>query len=437
MPPFLQLTMIARLNKLFTVLVVVGLALYIVLLNQGTSTLQLAQDVSFTANSGIMFIAVFCVGVLSAALVAAIFGVKTYLRERRYKHQARQRHVFYDGMLSARGLAASGEWERARVEWEALLRKDPTDIIARLELAESLAGAGQTKEALKIVDGARSVAPQNIEVLFRAAELNLTVGNKTAAIDNLALILYHQPNRKAAEMARDLSEDLGRIDDALEYHRQAERLIGQSVESSKHLERLSYKKLLEENGADLGLLREKLQQFVRRHTDFAPGLKKLSELEEQLGNYDAAAQLLMRSGKTIDRAGSAKRAADLWLRHGMPDQALSALRSVAKETKGAERLSAELHLIRLYLAIHMYQDAERLLDGFQTLAKNEGVEIDQDLSQELLVLKGLCLGSLGKHQESAEVWKRLRDQDYRLKEAADWGPTTQNGDAPAARLSTP
>ena len=75
------------------------------------------------------------------------------------------------------------------------------DIIARVELSRSLEGQGQAREALRVLEEARASDPKNVEVLFRAAELNQSLNNKTAAIDNLALVLCQHPNRRAAQSA--------------------------------------------------------------------------------------------------------------------------------------------------------------------------------------------------------------------------------------------
>ena len=93
-----------------------------------------------------------------------------------------------------------------------------TDLLDRQRRGLEMDGA---------VEAARLADPKNIEVLFRAAELNSRLKNKTAAIDNLALILAQFPSRQAAGLARALSEELGRYDDALEYQEQLEAMGSQ------------------------------------------------------------------------------------------------------------------------------------------------------------------------------------------------------------------
>ena len=419
--------MIGRINKLLLILATIALALYVVVLNQEMVTLRLGRSSAISVNGGVLFIAIFCTGVLAAALVAAFFGIRTYFRERRYRSLERKRQQFYEGLLRARGLLAAGEWNEAKSAWESIIKKDPTDVIARVELSRCLEGSGDTKEALRIIDAARAKAPNNLEVLFRAAELNLALGNKTAAIDNLALVLYQHPNRKASELARKLSEELGRIEDAFEYQRQSERLGANGFAGEQNNLRLEFKQIVAEPGSI-----EKLRVFVKRHAELTPALNTLSAEEARLGNYDVAAGLLARAGRVENSPAYLQKAAELWITNGMPEKAISALKTAAREAKpGESKILAELSLVRTYLRLQMFSEAEK------ALAELASLELNSDHQREVLILKGYCLSSMGRHHECGPLWTKLRDQDYKLTEAdfdSVLGPISE---APAARLSTP
>ena len=93
---------------------------------------------------------------------------------------------------------AAEEWGRAQSGWEQILRKDQDNIVARVELSRCLEKLGEPREALRVLDATRAGSRRNIEVLFRAAELNRSLGNNTVAMDNLALIAGESPSRRSS-----------------------------------------------------------------------------------------------------------------------------------------------------------------------------------------------------------------------------------------------
>ncbi|NLF26102.1 MAG: tetratricopeptide repeat protein [Deltaproteobacteria bacterium] len=186
-------------------------------------------------------------------------------------------------MLEARSLLAAGEWSKAEALWRKIAKRDPANTIAKVELSRSVEGGGDLKEALRIIDTARISDPSNVEVLFRAAELNLALGNRTAAVDNLALILYHLPSLKAARMARDLSEELGRLQDAFEYQEKVQSAGEEEALLKAAGTRLEFKKLLAEHSepSDKGKKTAALKNFLKRYGDYAPALEHLATLEAE------------------------------------------------------------------------------------------------------------------------------------------------------------
>lgn len=429
--------MVNKINRLILIFLIVGISLYVVILNRENITIRLTPSGSITTNGGVVFILVFAAGFLLAGLLGLFFGIRTYLRERRYEAREKERDSFYQAMLKARGFTSAGDWEKAQAEWEKIIKRDPSNIIARVELSRTLEGNGEIREALRVLDAARSEDPHNIEVLFRAAELNLSLDNKTAAIDNLALALSEYGSRKAAVQARDLSEELGRFEDASEYQKQLQRLGADQTNAEEVNARLEYKTLLQECGSDKVKLAEKLRAFVKRHPNYAHGLEKLAGLERDGKKIDAAAQLLVRAAKVTGAIHYWAEAKKLWLAHGMPDRALAAARSAAKETSGFPRIQAGLNLIRLYLALNMFEDAKRALLEFPDLLKEQDIKPTRDILQSVLILKGLCHNSLGENHEAGEIWKKLSDQDLSLGQVSFEAPLSSNGEAPSPTLSTP
>lgn len=428
--------MIGRINRIVIVFLIVALALAVVMLNRETTTVYFGRTLNVTANTGVILIGTFGLGIICAGLVSMFFGFKGYLRERALRAKDRQRTAFYESMMKARGFLSTGEFQRARAEWEKLASRDTANVVARVELSRSLEGMGDPREALRVLEGIRASDPNNIEVLFRAAELNIALNNRTAALDNLALIVAQRPNKKALALARDLSEELDRLEDALEYQAQLEGLSPGDEGHRDSLYRLEFKKIVRDSANDQLKLREDLKTFLKRRSAFVPALERLALIEESLGNHEDAAQLLVRAGKSSGQSCFWHSAMKLWKNRNQPDKALAAARNATKETRGSARLEAEILLIKTYLSLDMFEEAKGSIRGFTTLAAAEEVSVTQSMGHQVLSLEGLCLSRLGKHHEAADIWRRLADNDLSLVRPLE-ALQNLNGDAPAARLSTP
>lgn len=426
---------IGLLNRLILFVLLLSLALYVVYYNTQVVTLTLAPTWSITASAGFLYLAVFCTGVLVAALFSSVFALRAFFRERRFEYKERQRQLFYAGMVRARGLIASHSWDAGRAEWESLLKRDPTNTIARVELSKCLEGAGQLRSALKTIDEARAADPDNLEVLFRAAELNLAMGNRTAAIDNLALILANNPSLRAALMARDLSEQINRIEDALEYQSQVEKLGG--IEGSAIVRcRLEFQRLESNLSSKPEEFEIELRRFVKKR-EHAPALRKLALITIADGNLEEAAQLLIRAARTDNSIESWREVIDLWIKNQQPDRAMATAKTATKETGGEMRLLTELELIRTELVVGKNEDARDAIRKFPGLAKELELAVPSSIAQQLLTLDGLCASRLGDTRSVTDTLNRLSQSDLSIGENNHDGNSDKSKRAPAPRLSTP
>jgi hypothetical protein len=93
-------------------------------------------------------------------------------------------------------------------------------------------------------------------------------------------------------------------------------------------------------------------------------------------------------------------------------------------------------LTKTYLALNMFEEAKAALKGFTALAAAEEVTLPDTMSRQIMSLEGLCLSRLGDSAGAAEIWQRLADNDISLTRPFETAVGV-NGDAPAARLSTP
>ncbi|MCB9030302.1 MAG: DUF1049 domain-containing protein [Deltaproteobacteria bacterium] len=423
-------------KMLAAIAIIVIPVVYVFYHNHSTVTVNLSKTASVSAPMALVLIATFALGILFTAFITLFFGIKAYWRERQLKNRVKTRQRSEEVMIEARNLLAAGEWSKAQHKWESIVSRDPENIIARVELSKSLQGAGDIREAIKVLDAARTLDSTNTEVLFRAAELNLKLENKTAAIDNLALILYNHPNKKAAILARDLSEELERYQDALEYHHMLER-FGLKDESYHDIElRLKLKVIEKLHKEDKDALLEEIRKFTKKNSAYIPSLYRLSLLENEAGNIEEAAKLLSQAAKHSGDPRYWMEAAKIWIKRGEPQRAVAAAKAGTADANRKSRTHSELELIKLYIKLNMLDEAKVAISDFEDYLKNEKIDTSDEDAQQLLILKGRCFNALGDFEKSATVWQQLSDADFHLERKVIHLEKKISDKVPA-RLSTP
>lgn len=410
--------MINKIIKLLLVLLILGTALYIVNLNSSQITVAFSKSKTYSASTGLILILTFLSGFLFAALIASIFGIKNYIKEKRMERKQRQQASFYSEVLKARSLSAVNNYGEATDAWSKLIKKDPTDLIARLELANCLIKSGGLKNALKVLDETRAIDSTNTEVLMTAARLNEELNNKTAALDNLALLLYNSPSAYIADKARNLSKEIGRYDDALEYHKKYVSLGGSDKDSNFEAD-LQFKKLPEIDLKSEGVTYDKntvkaYKTFIKRYPNYVEARIALAELLKSNGEFDNACEILVEAAKESGDASYWQAAAKLWIDNNMVDNALAAAKVAVREASGIKKLEAQVVYIKLLIAVNKLEEAKSLLNGFYELANNENADVSDEIARDILILTGLCLNRMGEYKESAFIWKRLSKQDFKL-----------------------
>jgi len=428
--------MLRQFNRFLVLAIIIAVTLYLTLLNSEQVSVRFGPSMQVTTYAGVVYLSAFALGCLACSMVAMFFGFKGYLRERRLMAFERKRQSFFDLFVRARNYMAAHEWGQARGIWEQVLRRDPDNIIARVELSKCLVHLDDVKEALRVLDATRISNHRSIEVLFFAAELNHQLGNNTGAVDNLALIVAETPHRRALEMARDISASIGRVEDALEYQNELDRNGYDADRSVEHRTRLTFEKIIS-SAPEESALKEQLRGFTKRNPAFIPALDKSAQLELASGKFDEAAELLVKAAKASKGdCARWRKVVDLWL-HSAPgdfgrrvDRALSAARAAAQEASGIDKIHAEMGVVATLLAVNKVEDARKHLDGLQTLAEREKVRWNEDLNRPFVILRGLCLSRLGLAKDTAALWQQLAEPNGSHRTASGTQPVWSEEPSP-------
>jgi len=423
--------MISRVNKLLVALAIIALTSYIFYLNPHSITVNLGGADSWTAPLAVVLLTVFASGVLATALVSLFFGMKAYLRERGFASREHKWQLIREKMLEARGLTAAEEWGEARNRWQDILKRDPANTIARVELSRALERAGELPEAQRVLDDARAAGEAQLEILLRAAELALSQGNRTAALDNLTLSLKRQPSLRAARLARSLALQLQRYDEALEFHRQLVRMGG----TDESVAEIEFARLL--SRAKPEELTSRLREFVR-HEVHAPALIELAAREAAEGHREDAAKLYLRAADVQQDPSIALKGAEQLVASHLPDRAVTQLRAFVGRLDGKPKLLGELAYAQLAIQLQMSTDAQRSLDTIGEMIATQPDLLTPEVQQRLTIISGLLAASGGDAAQSLAQWKRLAGLP--ITDERPRATFTSNGSAlhtPSPTLSTP
>jgi tetratricopeptide (TPR) repeat protein len=435
--------MLRQFNRFLILAAIVAGALYITLTNSDPATIKLGPSLSLTTYAGVIYIAVFVLGCIAASVVALFFGFKGYLRERRLRSAEKARQSFLKIFERARALMAGGDWAAARLLWEEIIGRDEDNVIARVELSHCIEQLGDDREALRVLDATRASSRASSEVLFRAADLNIKMGNRTAANDNLSLILAAGPSHKALVMARDSSEQMERFDEALRYHEELEQMGYGTAESNEVRARILLRSTMKDATSE-GAEREALVGFLKMYPQYVPALERLAELERKSGDIERAADVGAKCARLSGGdVGRWRAVVDLWLHAAHVDsnrraeRAVAATKAAAKDARGRVRVEVELLTIQTLLAVNHFQDAERLIDGFPSLAERELGKVPADLMRELTIQKGYCFSQMGKARDTGALWQLAAVAEGSAEPSSrSPAPGTLRGE-PSPALSTP
>lgn len=435
--------MLRQFNRFLILAALVAVALYITLTNSNIATIKLGPNLAITTYAGVIYIGVFALGCVVTSIIALVFGFKGYLRERRLRSAERTRQLFFKSFENARNLMAAHDWAAARDAWEDIIARDEDNVIARVELSRCLEQLNDPREALRVLDATRASSRASAEVLFRAAELNRSMGNNTAASDNLNLILTAVPSRRALELARDASESMGRVADALEFQNELERMGYKSEEFEQARCRLHFASLISDTER-ASSLRQDLGAFVKRNPAFVPALEKLAEVELSQGNIEECAALLMKAAKASSNdLAKWQKVVDLWLHSATGDfsrraeRAIAAAKSATQGVHGNTRLEAEILVIRTLLDTNRYDEAEQRIEGFTALAAKENAAISGEINSKLIIQRGLALAQMGKARDTAALWRELANPLGNPRSSITANAASEHRQEPSPTLSTP
>jgi tetratricopeptide (TPR) repeat protein len=407
-------------------LLVAGVVSYLYVLNPTSVQLTMMPGKTKELPLALVLIFTFGAGALLISLFVMIIGVKGWLYRRKEARRAELAESHKRLLVSARERAALGDYQSAAALLLKIVLKDPSDMVARIQLAEAYQKNGDLPTALKMLEEARVEQRQNVELLLLASDLNAAMGNQTAAHDNAALVLKLIPkNTFALSRLVASAASLKRYEEAAGYQRMLLKLspgVDQSAAQSR-LADLELKAALKNHTGNAEGLRKEVSDILRRHREFAPALETAAYLEEQDGRTDAATKLLCDAFQSSKNLRYLEKAAIIWLRAENPQKALSIVASALKKKDSeCELIEGLLFHASLLLHLEMLDEASRELKK----VRPETIT-DEKTSAAYEVLHCRLLRREGKLDEAFESALRALSEDSFINRTLLLGEVLEQG----------
>ena len=372
-----------RIVKVIFLFIATALVLAFANVNSAPTSLSIGDGNTIHASVGALVLGSFAFGILLALLGASLYAARSYFRERSLKLALKNREQIEKQLLELRSLARGAPEKEIEKKYKALVKQAGVVPFARLEYSRWLIAQGKAQQAIIELTEARKIGGESSELLFLTADAHKALGNQTAALETLSIILTHEPDSLyALEQASLLSFTLTRFEDC-QMHLQSLQEVRKLTIKEHALLRDAEASIIIRDTQSKSERAEKLLTFAMRN-DSAVALEALATLKEQEGAFDESAQCMMRIYKIQNNAAWIKKAVHLWLKNGKASEALSALQTWERVAVGDEKIAATIELIKAYMLLGQEYDASKTIELLQN---------DKNLSElqlkELSVLRAL------------------------------------------------
>lgn len=407
--------MTRRILKIIAALLLIAVPTFIVVKNREVVPVYYAGETPISTSVGVLVLVVFLAGAFAASLVASVIGLFSWWENKKLRRKEQIRKAFYAALVDARSASASREWSRAKSLWQGILKKDPDNLIARLELSRVHQQLGELREGLAVIEVVRAQHPKNPELLFRSAELLERSGSLTAALDNLLPLLSNGFNARAAEMVIELHQKLGRWDDALEVW---EQLDDHGIASVEKGARIKFNLLCGRAFASTEDELSALLEFIKKFPFFSPPYERLAQLYAEGGAPIEAAQTLLKGAKGGKSVELYRQAIDLFLEHPREhEKAVSAARSAIAVVPPESQIAARLLLASVCVRLERTEEAEVVLREMKDFCSTRRLSLNHRDHLIHLCLQGMILAIKERELESRLMWREI------LREAMKPGST--------------
>lgn len=370
--------------------------------NGHTVPLVVHKDLSLELPMAVHVLAALALGagiVLTGGLLRSLGSGLERWREHRHM---RRRKALERLRQEGKNRLWSGEFESAGRSLEKVVRREPTDLDAVLDLARAHEERGEFARALEVLQDGRARFGPNPHLLSVLGRIALASGNAGAAIEALREAIRARPGSPylLSELSSSLAAE-GRFAEAAEIARR--RLAAEKELDRREQARESYITLSYRAATAMSSSREReeaLRRLLVEAPDFLPPRILLASQARSRGDLRAAEKLYREGLRRRAHGVLLERLVSLHTSAGDAQRALSPLRDACS----GNRLAApRLLLARTLIAAEKLDAAEsELADLARVPTRRDGGGIDPERD---LVAGELALAR-GNDREAARLFAR-------------------------------
>jgi hypothetical protein len=380
----------ARIIKLILLFSVVALCIYFVSINNSSVTVAIAPGNSITASVGTLVLGAFAFGIFLAFVAASVFALRSFFREQGFKRREKKRLKIDESIIEAREIAKTEDLNTSRKKWRSILAQNQDSLAVHLQYCEFLLNScdsslpSDLNLAVAAIDEAKKLFPDSIEVHLLASRAQNLLGNKTASLDNLAVVLSKKTLLQPTLDAAQLSYELNRFEDCFEY-----------IERAHELAPANEKTVRLRSDALAGIIiRDKYQDDEKRtalinhlvsHPQSCVALRAVAELQLNAGMVKDSAESLWRLFKITSDISDLRKARSVWLSGGYVENAIAAVKTFARDSKEEQAWLANLELAKTYLLVGQDMEASNLIEKLQTQPYSSNI----NNAKEIAILKAM------------------------------------------------
>ncbi len=382
------------------VLVVVVAFSYFAFYNHGTITLTVWQGKMMELP--VVGLVLLSIG-LGAAIVFALLAIRGIRKSYdNFQVSMRKRRRTKAEELYNRGVDAhlSGKMHEAVKLLEEAVEKDTEFLLPFFRLGTVYLALGEFQKALELHEKALEAHPGNLRVLLFLVDDYLAVGQLSEAARVLnKIIAKDDSNRTALIALRDIQEQQGDWEDAVETQRKFNKATNKEPESQAHLIGLRYQVAagyLEAGDTEKAV--KILRDILKEAPDFVAATVALGEARIRSGKVDEGLKVLMEGYSRHQNPVFLQVMEEKLIKRENPRKLIETFRSLLDSSP--DDVFLNLFYGKICLRLEMVDD------GYMALKKVESTGYESPLLHALL---GEMSARRERHEEAIEEFGRYVD----------------------------
>lgn len=373
---------------------------YLFYLNPDSIDFTLYEDLALTISPALIAFGAFILGAVFVFLVTLFVDAKRAFQLWRSTKHVRREGKFRERYSDALEEMLRGNIHQAKDMLLKMLEKRPHHSPAYISLANLYSLEGKPAEAVDILNQARTLDPENLEILFNLVKNFMILKKTVLAMETLDHILDGDPsNREALRKKREIYITQGNWNAAYQTQKEIVKKTkekDEATEEKRILVGMEYK--FAEDLAQKGSFREAeraLREIIRVDHDFLPAYVSLGDVWQRQGSPEDAVQIWMKGLDISWNPIFLERLESLYLSIANPQKILNLYRKYMSQRPQDGIL--RFFFSRLLLRLEMIDEAIEQLREFEVA----GVSFS-----ELFILLGQAYHRRGDSTQAMESYEK-------------------------------